>query len=308
MRYSNNPLELVFVFFRYHKLAGKLCVLCVLVFALFICWKVGIAHEATRPDHLEIPSTEEEIQGDFPYIAITQLDQETELTTPVDINFSQAQDYYEITTGGQFHLTGELGGTLFINAKEQNVHLFLDNVSITSKSGPAIYCQDADKLVITVMSDTENIISDLGDYRADEKVESCIYSECDMTINGTGKLTVNGYYKDAIRSKDIVKILDGVYTIKCKRTGIHGNDGLLIAGGKITISSEKYGLKTANSGAEGRGNMIISGGSLSIIAGRYAFVTTKANLIIYNCSISVNSVVNTYDVGGMQRIQEGCVQ
>lgn len=308
MQYSNNPLESVFVFFRKHKLMGKLCVLFSLALALLVCWKVGMDHKATAQNFFDIPATEEELQEDFPYLAITQLDHEAELTNPIDVNLSHMQERYEITTGGQFHLTGNLNGTLFINAEEQNVHLFLDDVTITSKSGPAIYCQDADKLVITVMPGTENIISDLGDYRADEGIEACIYSECDMTINGTGDLIVNGYYKDAIRSKDIVKILDGVYTIKCKRTGIHGNDGVLVTGGNITISSEKYGLKTANSGAEGRGNMIISGGELSIIAGRYAFVTAKANLLIYNCSISESSVVNPYDVGGVKRIQEGCMQ
>lgn len=308
MRYSNNPLEVVFMFFRHHKLISKLCVLSALVLALLVCWMIGRAHEAVADDYLNVPATEEELQENFPYLAVTQLDRETELTSPAYVNLSQTQGSYEITTGGEFHLSGELNGTLFINAKEQNVHLFLDNVSITSKSGPAIYCQDADKLVITVLSGTENIISDTGDYSVDEDAEACIYSECNMTINGDGKLTVNGYYKDAIRSKDIVKILDGIYNIKCKRTGIHGNDGVLVDGGKITISSEKYGLKTANLGAEGRGNMIISGGEFYIIAGQYAFVTTRADLLIFDCVISGHSIVNTYDVGGRQLIQEGCVQ
>lgn len=308
MRYSNNPLEFIFMFFRYHKLAGKLCAMFGLALALFICWEIGVAHEAVDSTSLEIPKTGEKLQEDFPYLAITPLDQETELTTPIDVYLPHAEDYYEITTGGQFHLVSELNGTLVIDAKEQNVHLFLDNATITSKSGPAIYCKDAGKLVITLMPDTKNIISELGDHNADEEAEACIYSECDITINGTGELAVNGYYKDAIRSKDVVKILDGVYNIKCKRTGIHGNDGVLVTGGRIAISSEKNGLKTANSGTEGRGDMIVSGGELSIIAGRYAFVTTEADLLIYNCLISESSVVNTYDVGGMWRIEEGCIQ
>lgn len=291
------------------RYTSKLYILIILIAALFICWKVGTAYEAAAAkEQLTVPATEQELAEDFPYLSITQLDQETEMTAPVDINLSQAQNGYEITAGGQFHLTGEMRGTLTINAAEQNVHLFFDNISVTSKSGPAIYCQDANKLVITLVSGTENRISDSGSYRADGEVEACIYSESNMTINGTGELTVNGYYKDAIRARDIVKILDGVYTIKCKRTGIHGNDGILVTGGNFMISSEKYGLKTTKSGAEGRGNMIISGGEFSIIAGRYAFVTDKANLLIYDCTVFERSVVNTYDVGGIARVQEGCVQ
>ena len=285
----------------------KRYIIIALLFALFICWRVGVAHEVAA-DKFDIPATDEELQENFPYLSIKELDQETEMTDPVEINLSQMQDSYEITAGGQFHLTGELHGTLVINAPEQNVHLFLDNVSVASRSGPAIYCQSANKLVITLMPNTKNVISDSGDYRENVEVEACIYSECDMTFNGTGGLSVNGYYKDAIRSKDILKIMDGDYTIKCKRTGIHGNDGVVVAGGNFKISSEKYGLKTTKSGAEGRGNMVISGGEFTIIAGRNAFVTTRADLLIYNCAIFERSVVNTFDVGGLMRVQEGCVQ
>ena len=293
MRYSN---KLIFL-------------LIILLAALFACWKVGVAYETAAADRqVEFPANEEELQHNFPYLAINQLDQETEMTDPVEIDLSQIEDGYAITAEGQYHLTGELRGTLVINATEQNVHLFLDDATIISKSGPAIYCYGTNKLVITLMPGTQNKISDSGNYRADEEIEACVYSECDMTFNGTGELVVNGYYKDAIRSKDIIKILDGVYTIKCKRTGIHGTDGIVISGGDYMISSEKYGLKTTKSGAEGRGNMIISGGEFSIIAGRYSFVVTKANLLIYDCTVFESSVVSTYDVGGIMNVQEGCVQ
>lgn len=290
MRYSNRPYVAV-----------------ILLLVLFVCWKAGTAYEAAADKAPEIPATEQELQKNFSYLTIKELDLETEMTAPVEVDLSQQQDGYEITAAGEVHLTGELRGTLVINAAEQNVHLFLDNVSITSRSGPALYCKNTNKLVITLMPGTENIISDSGDYRADEEVEACIYSECDLTINGTGGLTVNGYSKDAIRSKDIVKLLDGDYTIKCKRTAIHGNDGIVVGGGSFMISSEKYGLKTVNSGAEGRGNILISGGELSIIAGRYAFVVTKADLFIYNCTVYQRSVLSVYDVGGTARVQEGCV-
>ena len=283
--------------------------LIVLLIALFICWKIGTDYEMAIANKLvDFPESVEEMENNFPYLAINQLDQETEMTDAVDINLSEIEDGYEITTGGQFHLTGELRGSLVINATEENVHLFLDNAFITSKSGPAVYCHDTNKLVITLMPNTKNSISDSGKYHADAEIEACIYSECDLTFNGTGELVVNGYYKDAIRSKDIIKILDGVYTIKCKRTGIHGTDGIVISAGDFMISSEKYGLKTTKSGAEGRGNMIISGGQFSIIAGRYTFVVEKANLLIYDCTIFESNVVGTYNVGGIKNVQEGCVQ
>ena len=294
---------------RYSNKANLILILIMLLLALFFCWEIGTVYEtavAKRP--VDFPANEDEMQKNFPYLSVNQLDRETEMTDPVKIDLSKIDDGYEITEGGHYHLTGELRGTLVISATEQNVHLFFDNVSITSVIGPAIYCHDTNKLVITLMPDSENTVSDSGKYHADTEIESCIYSECDLTFNGTGELSVNGYYKDAIRSKDTVKILDGIYTIRCKRTGIHGTDGISVSGGDFMISSEKNGLKTTKSGDEGRGNMIISGGKFSIIAGRYAFVVDQANLLIYDCSVFDRSVVNTYDVGGIMNIQEGCVQ
>ena len=293
---------------RYSNRNKLILALLLLLVALFGCWGIGAAREASiAKKQVEIPETVEDLGKNFPYLALHLLDHETEMTDPVEIDLSQIEDGYEITTGGQHRLTGELRGSLTIHAEEQNVHLFLDNATITSVSGPALYCYGTNKLVITLLPNTKNTISDSGGYHADAEVESCIYSECDLTFNGTGELVVNGYYKDAIRSRDTVKILDGVYTIKCKRTGIHGTDGIVISGGDFVISSEKNGLKTTKSGAEGRGNMIISGGSFSVIAGRYTFVVEKANLIIYDCTIYESSVVRAYDVGGIMNVQEGCV-
>ena len=286
--------------------SNKLYLAILLVFALFICWKIGTAYETEKVP--AIPASDEELRESFPYLAIIDMDQVTEMTDPVDIDLSGFSDGYEITGEGEYHLTGELRGTLIINAPEENVHLFLDNVSITSKSGPALYCKDANRLVITLLPGTENYISDSGDYRAEDTVEACIYSECNMTFNGPGELTVNGYYKDAVRSRDAIKILGGDYAIKCKRTAIHGTDGIVVTDGSFAISSEKYGFKSTKKSPEGRGNIIISGGELSIIAGRYAFVAEKANLYIYDCTVYQRSVMSVYDVGGEVRVQEGCVQ
>jgi hypothetical protein len=289
------------------KIFGILC----LCFVLLICWKVGKAHEETSsPEYVDISSAEADFDATFPYLALTELDQKTEPEAAVEIKLDDYEDEVVLYKAGDYILSGSLDGHIMVDAREQNIHLFLNNVSITSKGGPAIVVPDdaADKLIITIMEGTDNTISDNGDFRAYDEYEAAIEASCDITLNGTGSLTVNGYYKDAIRSRDIVKVLDGSYTIKCKRNGILGNDGVLVNGGTMTIFSEKNGLKTSKKGEDGRGNLVVSGGELSIVAGRYAFVTTKADIYIYNCTINNKNVVNTYDCGGIRRIQKGCVQ
>lgn len=308
MRYSNEPFELVSEWIREHRRLAGLAAIVLLIFVLVVCWMAGRTHEPVGQRDSLILTGGAEDNANFSYLAVTELDRQTDPAYAKTIDLSTFTDTCEITEGGSFRLTGKLEGNLVIQAKEQNVHLFLDNVTITSRLGPAIHCQLADKLTITLLPDTENVISDSGKYHADAEIEACIYSECDTTFNGTGSLTVTGLYKDAIRSRDLIKILDGDYTIKCKRTGIHGNDGIRIDGGSFLISSEKNGLKTTKSGAYGRGNLMVLGGDFRIIAGRSAFVTTKAKLYIQDCTINQLSVVSAYNVAGGKFVQEGCVQ
>jgi hypothetical protein len=311
MRYSNNPLEFIAVFFRRHRMTAKLLILICLCVGLSVCWNVGYAHENKNSYKIiNVPVAEENFDATFPYLEVTELDKKTEPENATEINLDNCGKELVLDTAGDYILSGSMSGHIIVNAKEQNVHLFLNNVSITSEGGPAIVVPDdsGDKLVITVMEGTDNTISDNGDFRDYDEYEAAVEASCDITVNGTGSLIVNGYYKDAIRSKDIVKILDGSYTIKCKRNGIMGNDGILVNGGNIVISSEKNGLKTSKKGEDGRGSLVIAGGELSIIAGRYSFVTTKAGIYIYNCTVYNKSIVDTYDCAGEKRIQEGCVQ
>jgi hypothetical protein len=282
-----------------------------LFLALGVCWKLGNTSKSTGTSSwLSVPLTDEEFEENFYYLAETDLDKVTEPGNAKEINLDDYKDEIIIDSAGDYILTGSFEGHVLIDAKEQNVHLYLNNVSIVSAGGPAIMVPDdsGDKLVITLVDGTENTISDNGDFRDYDEYEGAIDASCDITFNGAGTLTLNGYYKDAIHSKDIVKVLSGDYTIKCKRNAILANDGILVTDGTMKISSEKNGFQTAKSGEGGRGNLIITGGDFTIVAGRYSFVTTKADIYIYNCTVSNRSIVDTFNCGGVRRVQEGCVQ
>lgn len=310
MRYSNSMFSGISDFFLDHPNLRRILVLVVLFAILLGCWKIGTGHEATKvrqPSY--IPQNETEMKSDFPFLALTDLDQKTEPSAEaVELNLDTVEDGYTITGEGDYLLSGELQGTLRVLCPEGNVHLFLDNVTIKGMGGPAIYCEDADKLVITLQPSSKNVLSDSGSNRFYPETEATVYSTSDMTLNGTGELQVNSYYKDSIRSKDRLRIVNGTYAVKCKRTAFHGNDGIHIADGNFEISSEKYAMKTTKRGVEGRGNLMISGGKYSIIAGRNAFVTMQGDLYIANCTISSKSIVDDFSVGGMKYVQKGCVQ
>lgn len=305
MQYSSNPIEGIGAFFWRHKKIGRICALAILLAALLLCFVIGSRYSyGGQP----APRDEETVQTNYPALAIRETDLDQEPENVDERNLSECTDICEITRGGDYRLSGELNGMVYISAEDQQVHLFLDGVRIHSDEGPAIYCETAEFLQITLLPGTENFISDSGDYRESENQEACIFARCDLTMNGSGALTVNGYYKDAIRSQDVLRVTDGTYTVKCKRTGLHGTDGIHVSGGRIMISSEKNGMRTTKNGRDGRGCLIVSGGEHSVIAGRYAFVAEKSDAHIYNCIVRSKSTVASFDVGGTAHVQEGCVK
>lgn len=314
MRYSNDIFESVQILMRKHKIITKIIIAVLLLSVLSVCYKVGKRQESQQSQIEQQEQTiystlefDENTKNKFPVLAFEEDDMDTEDSLAVKVNLSENKDTFTIAEGGAYQLSGELEGCIEINAAEQVVHLYFDNVNITSKIGPALFIKEAEKVIITLREGTNNIISDGGDYRGYEEYPACLFSDCDLTINGLGDLTVNGYYKDAILSKDVLKILDGRYIVKCKRNAFKGNDGIHIAGGEMFISTEKNGFMTEKKGSDGRGNLMISGGEINIIAGEYSFVTTKGSLYIYNCTINQKSIVGIYNIAKRKLIQEGCV-
>ena len=248
-----------------------------------------------------------ETPDELPYLRLTALDLSESPEAPTEIDLGDCGDVLAIKNGGEYILSGELNGTIRIDAKDENVHLFFNGVSAASKAGPAILCTDADKLVITLMPETENTLSDAGDYREYSETEACVYAVCPLTINGGGKLSVSGLYEDAVRSKDVLKLLNVNITLRCKKAGLRGNDGAVIKDADVTVFSEKNGIVTVNGGEGGRGDIVVNGGRLSVVAGEYAFKTGEGDLYIADCEVKSKSVIYSYNIAGDMFIQEGCV-
>ena len=95
----------------------------------------------------------------------------------------------KITAPGTYVIVGSLDdGCIYIAAESGGtVHLILSGADITSSDSPPIYVSAADKVIVTVAEGTENSLT----AAASGGLESAIYSECDLTINGSGALQVN---------------------------------------------------------------------------------------------------------------------
>lgn len=207
---------------------------------------------------------------------ISQTDEE--LFTDRDLSGSyenaQALDLSQgdvtITQPGTYVLSGSLEGMVTVNVtgKDDKVQLVLSGVSIHSDTGAGICVLDADKVFLTLAEGTENTVEvgeTLGTADGYE-LNAAIYSRSDLTINGSGSLTVISPAGHGISSKDDLAITGGNITVTCANHGLDANDSVRICGGNISVDSGKDGIHGENNEDATLGFVYISGGTFHIEA------------------------------------------
>ena len=133
-----------------------------------------------------------------------------------------------ITEEGTYIISGTSSdGKITVKADENaKIQLVLHGVNLTS-SGSAIVVERADKVFVTLADGSENVIKDASSYSekiGDTTVDAAIFSKCDLSINGSGKLTVTGSFKHGIVSKDDLVIAGGDITVTAASTALEGKD------------------------------------------------------------------------------------
>ena len=155
-----------------------------------------------------------------------------------------------ITKAGTYILSGTLSkGQILIDAlKSADVRLVLNGVDITADKNSAIYAASADKLIIILADGTKNTVTDASSYiYADaekEEPDAAVFSKCDLTINGTGTLTVNGNFKNGIGTKDDLVIAGGNFIINALYDGIRGKDSVTVIDGQFDITAGDDGIQS----------------------------------------------------------------
>ncbi|CAG7647180.1 hypothetical protein PAESOLCIP111_05331 [Paenibacillus solanacearum] len=173
-----------------------------------------------------------------------------------------------ITAAGTYVAAGTLtGGQIVVDApKDADVHLVLNGAEITNPGGPAIYVKQADKTIVTLQDGTDNAVSDGTAYKdtSEDAAVAAMFSKGDLTINGSGKLTVQGQTNDGIVSKDDLKIMGGTIAVQAADDGMIGRDLFAVKDGSITIQAGGDGVKTTNDTDAEKGYVAIQGGTFDI--------------------------------------------
>lgn len=148
---------------------------------------------------------------------------------------------------GTYVLSGSIDeGRIVVNVTDsEKVQLVLNGFTIKCTTHSPIFIKSADKVFITIKDGTKNTITDGTSYTdlADDEsnVDAAIFSRADMTINGSGSLTVNGNMKNGIVSKDDLVITGGTITVNAKimvfavRTALKLRTAILQLSPRVTV-------------------------------------------------------------------------
>jgi len=178
-----------------------------------------------------------------------------------------------ITNGGTYRLSGTLsnGQVVVATESEEVVRLVFDGVDVASSTSAAVSVVEAAKVVVILADGSENALADASVYEfasADvDEPNAALFSTADLTIAGEGALDVTGSYNDGIASKDGLIIAGGAITVEAVDDGIRGKDYLVVAGGTLAVTAGGDALKADNEADATLGYVAITGGALDLTAG-----------------------------------------
>ena len=171
-----------------------------------------------------------------------------------------------ITEEATYVISGTLAdGMIIVNAGDTaKLQIVLNGVDITSKTSAALYILEADKVFVTLADGTSNTLSNGGSFVAidDNNIDGALFSKQDLTLNGSGSLTVTSPAGHGIVCKDDLVVTGGTYVVNSASHGLDANDSVRIANAALTIDAGKDAIHCENSEDAAKGFVYISGGTI----------------------------------------------
>ena len=171
---------------------------------------------------------------------------------------------------GTYILSGVIAdGQVIVSADAAKVHLVFNGIKVHCDDNAPVYIESADKVFITLAQGTENTLTDGISYISDDAevtVDGVIFSKADLTMNGTGSLTIEGNYKNGIVSKDDLVFTGGTYNISAAGQAISGKDCVKIKAGTFNLVTGGDGIQSDNTEDASLGYIYIEDGTFTVAA------------------------------------------
>ena len=182
-----------------------------------------------------------------------------------------------ITNAGYYVVSGSLtDGYLSVDAYDSSkVFILLNGVEINCSDDACIRVEQADKVFLTLAEGSQNTLtsgSQYSDQALNDGTDGAVFAHDDLTINGSGGLTVNAEYRHGIAANDDLVITGGTITVTAAADAIHAKDSIRIKEASITVDGGDDGVVTSNE--EENGYLYIESGILNIKAADDGIHTT----------------------------------
>ncbi|MBL0939140.1 MAG: carbohydrate-binding domain-containing protein [Gemmatimonadaceae bacterium] len=173
-----------------------------------------------------------------------------------------------ISRAGTYRLRGTLAdGQVMVHTSDTGVvKLVLDGVSLSRSADAALFISKAKRAAIILASGSSNTITDGATYPAGVDQNAALFSKANLSIGGTGALTVTGRYLDGITGKDGLVIRSGTISVTAVDDGIRGKDYLVIRGGTFVVNAGGDAYKSDEEGDATLGYVLVSGGTHTLTA------------------------------------------
>lgn len=198
-----------------------------------------------------------------------------------------------IVCEGTYLLRGSLSdGQVVVNSSSsEKIQLVLDGADIHCADSAPLYVTQAGKVFLTLAEGTENTLS-CGETFSQETqaagVTGAVFSEDDLTVNGSGSLTVNAPGQHGIVSQDDLVITGGELTVTAATDGLRGRDSVRICSGSLTIDAGEDGIQSNNDEAGDKGYVLITGGDFLITSGNDG-IQAETTLTVEDGSFTITS-------------------
>lgn len=180
-----------------------------------------------------------------------------------------------ITKGGSYAVSGKLSnGRIVVFAGNVSVTVILNGVDISCNYSSAFYVKKAGKVTLTAHDDSVNILKDSKDYdytdsyssQSNKNPDACVYSDCDLVLNGGGRLVVCGNSQNGLTGKSNLEIEKINLEVMAIGHGITGKESLAFKGAEFIVSAGKDGLRSNETANASLGTVLLKESKGSIIA------------------------------------------
>ncbi|MBQ6611055.1 MAG: carbohydrate-binding domain-containing protein [Oscillospiraceae bacterium] len=244
-------MKTTIAFFR--RGAAALCAL--LFLAAAFCFRINAsAADGAAPD----------TAGDSAASLVSERDASGEYDASAAVTLAPGSDL-TITAAGVYILSGSYENQMITvrAGEEDKVQIVLNNAQIMNADGPAILVCSADKVFLTAAEGSENSISDGSGYtlkEGDTAVDAAVFSKADLTVNGSGSLSITGNTKHAVVSKDDLVVTAKNLTVSSAASALTGKDAVTLLDASVSIQAGTDGLHS-------EGTVTVLGGSLTAQCG-----------------------------------------